>query len=252
MKNKLLAIFLLLAAASCALYFTTGCSSLQQKNPGHPKPLYNYKADMEITIDGQKFDGMAVAALASPKEFTAVSRAKLDVLIVSSCQRYEKFEKVGNKWYGGSGRTFEYTYKPSATELAKGCALYLQAFDQSGLTDWGYIAFRTDEKLGAEVECNGSTRSFAGHSVCQSKAGLEQAIQFPGPVKYFSADESCNIKRASESRFTFRPVIGFCTAQFSDGAEFHSLTALGFDEVFVRAEKAEYEDPPGKGEYDRD
>ena len=219
-----------------AIFFLSGCGTLEQKNTDH-KPLYNFKADMQITIDGKTFDGMAIAKLNNMKKLSIVSKAKLDVFVVSSCQRYDKLERLDKNWFGGSGKAYTYTYAPAPIELSTGCPIYFQAFDQSGLTDWGYIAFTTKQDLPATSECSGVVSQTVGASVCQVKSGFEQAISFDRPVPFYSADEGCNLVRKSDRSFSYRPGLGFCVAEFSDGVRFHTLTALGFDEVFVRGEK---------------
>jgi len=224
--NKLICILAL---------FLSACAAMEQKNSEH-KPLYNFKADMQIAVDGLDFDGIATAKLSGPKRIVIKSKAKLDVFVVSSCQRYDKLERLYKNWFGGSGKAYNYMYTPSPTESKKGCPLYFQAFDKSGLTDWGYVAFTTDQDLPATSECSGSVSRNIGASVCQVKAGFEQSIKFDAAVKYFSADSNCNMQRVDEKTFQYRPAIGFCIAEFSNGTKFHTLTALGFDEVFIRGE----------------
>ncbi len=218
-----------------AAFFMAGCSTLAT-TAAPKKPVYNYKADMAISIGDKSYDGVAVTQLSSPLKFTITSKAKLDVLIVSTCQRYDKFEKLDKNFFGGVGKTHTYTYQPTSIENMSRCSIFLQAFDKSGLTDWGYIAFIGPGQLEATSECSGQSVRSKGHSICQSKAGLEQSLTFDRAIPYLSGDASCNIVRKSPSAFTYRPSQGFCNAEFSDGKDFHSLTALGFDEVFIRGE----------------
>jgi hypothetical protein len=215
--------------------FLSACSTLEQSNTEH-KPLYNFKADMKISVDGKDFDGIAVAKLTGPKKIVINSKAKLDVFVVSSCQRYDKLEKLDKGWFGGSGKEYTYMYTPSSVEVERGCPLYFQAFDKSGLTDWGYISFITKQDLVATSECSGNVTTNVGGSVCQVKNGFEQKISFSLPILYYSADPNCNLVRASQTSFKYRPSAGFCTAEFSDGTKFHILTSLGFDEIFLRGD----------------
>jgi hypothetical protein len=219
------------------LLFLSGCASIN--TPTLTKePLYNHKADMIVTVDGVSFDGMAVTELNGKKEVVLKSRASADVFVVSTCQRYEKFENIGKSWFGSSAKELKYIYSPTSIELEKKCPVYFQAFDMNGITDWGYLAYRRDKNvMPARTECNGRSIRFSGHSVCQTKAGLEQSIRFDVPVKYFSADPGCNVVRVDDRSFRFRPSLGFCAGEFSDGTNFHQLTALGFDAVFIRGEK---------------
>lgn len=206
----------------------TSCVSFQQ--PNYAKgPLYKYKADMIMTIDGKTFDGMAVTKLDGEKTITVYSKARADVLIVHTCHRYEKFENLKTT-------DFRYTYKPTAKELEGRCPIYIEAYDKSGLTDWGYIAFRNDEELPASVECNGTNWKFAGFTVCQTQAGLEEAIHFSSPIRKFEASENCNLKQRSDKDFDIKPALGFCNATFTDGTNWHAATFLGFEQAFVRGQ----------------
>tara|TARA_R110000868_G_scaffold403613_1_gene681058 strand:+ start:93 stop:770 length:678 start_codon:yes stop_codon:yes gene_type:complete len=215
--------------------FLSGCGLMEQKNDSH-KPLYNFKADMQIAVDGKDFDGIAVAKLDGDKKIKLISKAKLDVFVVSSCQRYDKLERLDKGWFGGSGKSYIYNYSPTSVEKKNGCPLYFQAFDKSGLTDWGYITFVSTQTLPATSECSGVISETVGVSVCQVKSGFEQSIKFKEPIPYFVADANCHMTRKSDRSFLYRPAMGFCIVEFSDGKRYHSLTALGFDEIFVRGE----------------
>lgn len=199
-------------------------------------PLYKYKADLQITIGGSTFDGMAVTKLSGPIQFSLVSKARLDLLTISSCHRHVTFEKIDKNWFGGVGKKFTYTYSPTSRELEGLCPLYIQAFDRNGVTAWGYIAFRSKENLPTKTDCNGTTWSFSGFTVCQSKAGFIQVERFAEPIKYVEADPSCKLKQISETEFELRPELGFCHVTYSNGTEFHRSTFLGYDSAFVRGE----------------
>lgn len=235
MEMKKIIIILYAILLVVLIIFLTSCSGLETKevNKG---PLYRYKADMEIQIDNRTHIGMGSSDLSSSKKIKIKSEARLDVLIVSSCHRYDKYEKVGKKWYRGSQKDYTYQYDPTPIEKETACPIYIQAFDKSGVVDWGYIMFRTDQNLKARLECDGNINNTVGISLCQVKSGLDQAITFDQPIKAYSADGSCNLKQVSKTKFTIRPQVGFCNAEFSDGKDYHSLTMLGYDEIFIRGE----------------
>lgn len=216
-------------------FFILGCSLPAQKTES-TGPLYKNKADISIEINGVKSDGMTVANLSGNQVIEIVSKAKLDVLIVSSCQRFETYEKLDSNWFGGAGKKFKYNYIPTKTELNDKCPLYFQAFDKSGLTAWAYVAFKTDEKLQAEVECNGKTYLSTGFTICQTKAGFEQALTFLKPVTKFSSSASCGLKQIDARSFKIVPLSGFCNATFTDGTDWHQITLLGYEQAFIRGD----------------
>lgn len=197
-------------------------------------PLYQYKPDIEIGIDGKAFDGMGAVPL-SAKRIQIISKAKLDLLMISSCHRNFTIERVDANWFGGSKKKYLYDYIPTTIESEEFCPLYIQAFDRSGITAWGYIAFSSSEKLTGKLICNGNTSSNVV-SVCASRAGFEQGLHFDKPIEKFVGSELCEITKLNEGDFRLRTKSGFCYATFYDGKDFHRLVLLGYDEALIRGE----------------
>jgi len=229
-----------LCIIAITLTFFTGCLSLKTQQFTDKVPLYQYKPDILITVDGQTFDGMAVTLLNGPKDIQITSKAKLDLLMISSCHRNFTVERVGYKgnWFGvggASAKTFTYHYAPTTIEKEGFCPLYIQAFDKSGITAWGYMAFRTEEALPAKTECNGTGWKFSGVSVCSSRAEFEQAVSFDRPVK-FEVSDLCKITEKPGNSFRLRTQKGFCYATFTDGTDLHRVVLLGYDEALIRGE----------------
>lgn len=214
-----------------AVIYLTACTSAQITVK---TPLYQYKPDMLITVDGATFDGMAVTALGK-KDIQIISKARLDLLMISSCHRNFTIEKVDHDWFGGSGKTYTYHYEPTEIESEGFCPLYIQAFDIKGITAWGYLAFRTTEKLPAKTQCNGTDWSFAGVSVCATRAGFEQGISFSKPVRYVAGDK-CEVKKKDDKSFRLRAHEGFCYITFTDGTDYHRVVLLGYTEALIRGE----------------
>lgn len=233
-----LALFLI-CVIGIVLTFFVGCSLLQKGQPATRLPLWTYKADISITLDGQTFDGMAVTTVGA-KSIQLKSKAKLDLLLISSCHREFSQERVDYEkgWFGlggSSAKVYTYSYTPTQIEKESFCPLYIQAFDRSGIAAWGYVAMRTVEALPSQTHCNGRTWKFSGISVCQSRKGFEQGISFDVPVRYASND-LCQITAKSDRDFRVRVKgMGFCEATFTDGKNKHRLVLLGYDEVLVRA-----------------
>lgn len=222
-------------------FILIACSSVKDVVPQKEENLYKFQGDMIVTVDNVAFKAMAVTKLESTKQITIQSKARLDLLVISSCSRYEKFERINYKsgWFGLGGesaKALTYVYAPNEKEMEGTCPVFIQAYDMKGVTDWGYVTWRTDETLPATLSCNAKTTRFAGHSVCQAMAGTEQGIKFEVPVKSFEATETCKMVRDSDRTFSFRPQMGFCYATFFDGANWHRLTALGFERALVRGE----------------
>lgn len=218
--------------AGAVIFLLLGCQSIQQ--PTEKGPLYTHRASMQITIGNRTFDGMAVSTLV-PMDISIVSQAALDLLRITTCHRDFTVEKVDKGWFGGSGHKYVFKYIPTDTEKASVCPMYIQAISKDLVTDWGYIAFLTDEKLGAQMDCNGAGARFDGVSVCQTKAGLDQVIRFDRPV-IFAADPACQITQRTPKEYVVRGSQGFCYAEFTDKTVWHRLILLGYDSVLVRGQ----------------
>lgn len=246
-RHKLLALFLLwICVAAIFMTFIMGCASTRGQL-ATKLPLYTYKADIAVTVDGKSFDGMGVTSVEGPKTISLQSKARFDLLRITSCHRSKVEEKVDwqSGWFGLGGKAakaYTYTYVPLPIEQEAYCPLYIEAYEKrEGALDgviaaWGYVAFRTGESLPAITECNGTRWKFAGISVCQTKAGLEQAISFDRPITRLVANDLCKITQKDDRTFRVRSGNGFCYATFTDGKEKHSLVLLGYEEVLVRGE----------------
>jgi hypothetical protein len=225
-RSLLLALLLGLLAA---------CSTAQQKvDEG---ALYQYRADIDIAVDGRTFKGMGVTLLDRDKSITFTSRAPLDVITISSCHRQEVYEKEAKDWKGDAGFVLPYVYDANDIEKDGVCPIYVKALSENGLAAWGYLAFRSPSEayFPAHIDCNGAGTTFAGVSVCQTKAGLRQRIEFDRDVK-FTAEPACHIDALSARAFDLSSDLGFCYATFIDEKtrSFHYLILLGYDKVFVR------------------
>lgn len=215
----------------CMVMLVVGCSTVDM--PLDKEKVTDYKADARVTVGGKTFDGMAAALLTGPLDVVFQSVAKTDIVYVHTCARFERYKKTDKSWFGGSSKPFPYRFEPSPDELEGRCPLYWEVYDLKGLTDWGMVAFRTDQTLPGEMWCNGRKTTYAGFSVCQTKDGLEQTIIFDRDVTY-SADPGCNMKKVSNRKFKFYPALGFCHASFKSGNEFHDMMALGFKRPLLR------------------
>lgn len=235
MKHFLLWAGLLPALISCAALPHVGDVLTGTASQGVAKgPLYTYRADILLTLEGKTFDGLAATKLTGPLDIKIESKVKLDRLQITSCARQDVFEAVDKTWYGGVGHAMIYHYVPIRAEFAGACPLYIEAFDKSGLAAWGLVGFRSDETMQAHIDCNGKGVTYAGYSVCQTKNGLEQALVFQDPVDDFEIEPICNGVTADNKTFTFHPGLGVCRASFYRKGEWHTLNMIGYDQVLVR------------------
>lgn len=211
-------------------YFQNASSKVERP------PLYNYKADMVITVDGLRFTGIAVANMSNSIDIKIKSKARLYVLSIETCSRHFTVDKADKNWFGGVGKEFEYRFRPNEKEKQGNCPMYIRALDLNGTAAWGMVHFKTNETLKAKVSCNGSTITFNGLTACQTKSSLIQSIHFDKAITAFDSNDKCNLKELDNKHFEIRPENGFCFATFFTGLELHRAVFLGFNEVFVRGD----------------
>lgn len=234
----------LLLAPFLFLLFLSGCDTFTAaldyfKNAGdtlEAPPLYKNRADIEITINGETFDGIATTDLKPEIKIEIESKARLYVLTIETCSRHLSYSRVDKTWYGGVGKKFKYTFKPNSVEADGNCPMFIKAIDLNGVSAWGMVQFKTNETINAILSCNGQNQSVNGLSFCQTKHSLIQEITFLKPIERFIAGEFCTIEKKTDLIFEVRPKLGFCFATFLSGGEVHRLTILGYESVFVRGE----------------
>jgi len=228
----MMSLRMLFKVAPCALVaaFFLSCAGAQKTERA---PLYRYKADILFEINGLKSSGMVVVPLTDLVKIKMRSKARLDLLMISSCHRTYTIEKVDEGWFGGAAKEFVYEYRPTEIEKSGFCPVYFQAFDKNGITAWGMLAFKTTETLKATLQCSGTVSENVGVSICQAKSGLTQGIKFSQRPKFIGNDK-CEIKESGLNAFEVRANSGFCNATFMLNKEIHRLVLLGFDEVLVR------------------
>jgi hypothetical protein len=216
-------LFLLFALAGCGTL--EGLDYLEH-------PPYDYAADILITVDDETFRGVG-ATIIGEKKIRITSPVTIDYLYVHSCGRYVRYPQFGEKPL--KGNIVDIDFVPMKCELG-GSSLFFETYDLKGKMAWGMLAFRKGNEMPAQTYCNGKVKAFKGHSICQTKADIETAMDFldsPTPVT-FKGDPACNAKQISPKEFVLRPSKGWCFGTFSNGLKRHNLTALGIKRPLIR------------------
>lgn len=220
-------------------------------------PIWVYKPDLRIQVDGSVFTGMGVTALSDSSVVTVWSAVDIDRVEISTCSRHDVCQVKGGElacdqrtssnpngrflvdtgWFGNAGKTMQYYFSPDRKERDDSCAnLMIAIYDKNTLASWGYLDFRTSPDLNfpAQFTCNATDWHFAGVSVCSAKAGTIQEINFTAPVDNYRTEASCNMKKISPTEFEFQPAVGWCRASFMQNKKFHDVIMNGYDEVLLR------------------
>lgn len=238
--------------------FLVGCAALPDINntitgtsaQKATRPIFVYKPDLLIQVDGASFMGMGVTTIKNSTEIQIQSQVNIDRVEISSCSRHDVCQIKGGSlacdssrfnidtgWFGNAGKSMTYIFVPDRKERDDSCAnLMIAIYDKNSLASWGYLVLRSNpaDNFPALMTCNATDWKFAGVSVCSAKAGTIQEINFASEVDNFRAEDSCNIKRISKTEFEFQPAIGWCRASFGLGPKFHDVIMNGYDEVLIR------------------
>lgn len=215
-------------------FFMVGCTSIEGLDV-LKDPIYTYEADLKLTVDGETHDGFGATFIADEKVIRIDSPVPMDNLYIHSCGRFKRYPEWGKTLKGAKSLTF--TYRPVEKEFSE-CPVFFEVYNFKGIAAWGMLAFRLGNEIPAVTYCNGSKNEFGGHSVCQSKEGLEHTIKFSKPVLWRTRD-LCPVKKISETAFRFRAAPGgntWCEVIFGDPVDqkFHVLTIHGFERPFIR------------------
>lgn len=214
-------------------------------------PIWVYRPDLEIIVDGATFSGVGVTTLSPDNDDIQIqSQVDIDRVEISTCSRHDVCQVKGGdlacdpsrflverSFFGNAGKFMTYHFKPDSKEKDDSCAnMMIAIYDKNSLAAWGYLDFRTqpENNFPAHFTCNAADWDFMGVSVCSAKAGTIQLIRFDQPVDNFRAESSCNIKKVSDKEFEFQPAVGWCRASFAQGQKFHDVILNGYDEVLIR------------------
>lgn len=252
------AVFSALALSACASlqdFFNVLSGTSAQKIT--QTPIWRYKPDLRLQVDGAVFSGVGVTTLADQSVVSIWSAVKIDRVEISSCSRHDVCQIKGGElacdqrtstnpngrfdvdtsWFGNAGKYMQYYFRPDNKERDDSCAnLMIAIYDKNSLAAWGYLVFRTNPALNfpAKFTCNATDWTFAGVSVCTAKAGTIQEINFAAPVDDYRTEDMCNLKKVSKTEFDFQPAVGWCRSSFMQNGKFHDVIINGYDEVLIR------------------
>lgn len=194
-------------------------------------PSLFYKRDMVVSMDGITGDGVLVVPSLKRHAFTVTAKADMALYTFTSCHREVALENMPKEVKG-------FFTPAEGLEDTGSCPVEIGGYDKKGgRHSWAFIDFKTDEStLPATLRCNGELLKTEGVSVCQSRAGLLQRIEFD--VEVDSGNSSCGkLGSASGKSFEFPLVKGQCVYAFRERSgerRFHRLVTLGYESILLR------------------
>lgn len=190
-----------------------------------------YRRDISLTVNGQKGVGVMVAKATKRYLIQGETRHQIDLLTITTCHRDYKAENLK--------KVFEYIFEPvDGVETSGGCPMQISAYDMNGVHSWALIDFEdAGATVPAKMKCNGEVKTFSGASICQSREGLTQEIEFETPMKV-APEKDCPMPIPEDHKtFVFPIAPRECVYAFMDekGA-LHRMTTIGFQGTLLRNE----------------
>lgn len=217
-----------------------GCGSMPKPTEQASTPYDQtvYKRDMEVCFGNTCSEGVLVVPRSPVYNFTVKAKGDLDLFTFSTCHREEIAEEAGRGGWFSKGEKYSGTYTPiKGLEDIYSCPAYVGGYNKEGENSWAFIDFETPEaNLPAVLNCNGKVTKTNGVSVCQSKAGLIQQIEFEVPVTIEFEAVKCKLPKPQDGKiWQFEMPVGECVlAFFGEGGQIHRLTLLGYQKILIR------------------
>lgn len=190
-----------------------------------------YKRDLLVEINEVEYEGVAVLNKAKSYSMIIKPRSKTALLLITTCHREESFTTKSSGFFKKTN-SFEYTYTPQPGKEDGPCTFRITALDKKRAQhSWFFADFKSkQETLSATVYCNGKKEK-GTVTVCQSRAGLLQGIEFPEPVIYFPS-QNCPMDYPGSYKIN----LGECTYAFKGktSGRIHRHNTLGYEKIIIR------------------
>lgn len=175
-------------AVIVACQLLTGCASVPQTAPA--TTTTKYQLLLTGSVDGQKFQGVAVGSKSSHHAMTIQSAVAVNYFTMQSCHRSIQFNDVIQvDWYDWSqdNKSFSWNYDEAPTiEDTGDCLLRFCAFSNTvGVAPvaCAIVDFKSDKYvLPGKNICNGAAGDATGTAVCHTQVGLIERFKFNEPV----------------------------------------------------------------------
>jgi hypothetical protein len=186
---------------------------------------------MQVTMDGKTGDGVLVVPQASRHDFSVTAKAAMGLYVFNSCHREVALQNMPKVVAG-------YFMPKVGIEDQGGCMVEFGGYDSgSGQHSWALVDFEDAATVLPHVmKCNGEVIQSKGVTLCQSRAGLVQRIEFPVKVVVASEPGCQKLESADRQNFQFPLSRGRCVYRFEEieGKRQARVTALGYESILLR------------------
>ena len=198
----------------------TSCSTVSQLTD----TTHVYKRTLQFKINDKPCNGTCVVGIA-PQYKIHIEADRIDYVSIETCHRHITSEDQGGSW--------DYTYIPQPIEA--GCPIEIVTLDKKQAKNgFGLMDIQSLDYLHpAKLTCDGILTTVNGSSICQSKTGLNQQIEFSEPM-LVHPPEGCPMDKSTDGKlFIFKLNRGLCVWVFGSKGGFHKLTTIGTDDIIL-------------------
>jgi len=213
-------IFFLLAALSCV------------STPKVLDPQIYYAHDLRLTVNGHESLGTIVVPKSEKYSLKIVSPGKMSLFILETCHREIPLEDIGRREKMDITPVVGIENEPSCSMMK------ISAFDKRKARHaWGMVLAENEMyRLPAKVKCNGKQWESNGSTICQSKDGKYQVIEFPVKVKAYG--KGCPVLVSKDGfKFIYKIPNRECVFAFQEVGSpkrRHYLVTIGYERYPVR------------------
>ena len=221
-ESKIFKIILL-----CFIFLFVGCPSTLKTL----KPKIKYKRNLKFKINKETFIGVGVPSYNKSYLVTIEAPFPLDFVKIETCHRETIIQNAFyKKRIMKNKKKYQFTYNPIGIE--RDCILIISILSKKGIYHFGQAAFQTKGYgVMADNYCNGSLSRKEGVSMCQSKKGLIQLIEFESEMKPRS---NCPVMALEgNKKFRYEVGKGDCVFLFLGKDRIHKLITYGYEEVIL-------------------
>jgi len=201
---------------------------------------FNHYIDKHKSV---KFCGVGVLPFKDSYKLKIEGYGKLHYFALTTCHEEDTTENPDRGIFKKDGR-IEIEYTPTL-ERGRACPLYVSAYNKNQRHAWGILEFEHPRyKLKAKLMCNGYVRHPTGVSICQSRKGLIQRIEFNEEVKAIRPTrgaaekrEDCPELTSKDNKiFEFKLPSRECRYGFigKESGQVHKLLTVGYEDIIVR------------------
>jgi len=187
------------------------------------------------------FCGTGVLPSKESYKLKIIGYGKINFFTLTTCHEEDTTDNPDRGIFKKNG-VVSINHKPTL-ERELMCPMYISAYNKKNKSAFGIVVFEHNKlKLSSVTKCNGYTRRNNGVSICQSREGLIQSIEFDEEVTQLKPTIGViglicpKLSSKDNKKFTFKLPKKECIYQFKgkQSGHFHRFYTIGYEDIIVR------------------